>query len=130
MTLNKSFINYSKVSLTIFHLVSDLERILIYITKKSRNDLTLAWLLHSSHGKVLKMVQPSTRFLYVLKVVYWLGFIERVWPRPQLCNADKHTNGCSVPLGINAPYKEDFTPACNKHDICYGCVSTSTYHTL
>ena len=61
--------------------------------------------------------------VYVFALFF--GFIEKAWLRPQLCNADKHANGCSVPLGINAPYKSDFTPACNKHDICYGCVSLS-----
>ena len=42
----------------------------------------------------------------------------------RMCAADGHSNGCSVPLGMDAPYKTSFTPACNKHDICYGCVST------
>lgn len=37
------------------------------------------------------------------------------------CEADKHANGCSVPLGIDTPFKETFTKACNKHDVCYGC---------
>ncbi|KAK3733985.1 hypothetical protein QZH41_009840, partial [Actinostola sp. cb2023] len=37
------------------------------------------------------------------------------------CLADQYSNGCSVPLGIATPYKGRFTPACNKHDICYGC---------
>ena len=27
-------------------------------------------------------------------------------------------------MGMNAPFKREFTPACDKHDICYGCVST------
>ena len=31
-------------------------------------------------------------------------------------------NGCSVPFGINIPYKSTFTPACEKHDVCYYCV--------
>lgn len=30
-------------------------------------------------------------------------------------------NGCSVPLGLPFFYKKDFTPACNKHDVCYYC---------
>ena len=42
----------------------------------------------------------------------------------RVCDADRNTNGCSTPMGINAPYKREFTPACDKHDICYGCVST------
>ena len=61
--------------------------------------------------------------LHLLTMLNWFLLIDPALPRPHVCNADKHTNGCSVPLGINAPYKKDFTPACNKHDICYGCVS-------
>ncbi|CAH3153857.1 unnamed protein product, partial [Porites lobata] len=30
-------------------------------------------------------------------------------------------NGCSVPAGLRAPYKNTFTPACYKHDFCYFC---------
>ena len=41
-----------------------------------------------------------------------------------LCDADRYTNGCSVPLGLDTPFKKTFTEACNKHDICYGCVSS------
>lgn len=43
--------------------------------------------------------------------------------RARVCDADRYTNGCSTPMGMNAPFKRKFTPACDKHDICYGCVS-------
>lgn len=33
------------------------------------------------------------------------------------------TNGCSIPLGIAFPYKDLFLPACERHDVCYSCVS-------
>lgn len=36
------------------------------------------------------------------------------------CN--KYSNGCSVVNG--SPYKTQFTPACYRHDVCYGCVSS------
>ena len=36
--------------------------------------------------------------------------------------AVQKTNGCSVPAGLWAPYKNTFTPACYKHDFCYFCV--------
>ncbi len=67
-------------------------------------------------------------FYFTIKWVFLLSFalasiLKLVRPRPEICKADKHANGCSVPLGMTAPYKEQFTPACNKHDICYGCVS-------
>ena len=29
-------------------------------------------------------------------------------------------NGCSSPFDF--PFKKEFTPSCNRHDICYGCV--------
>ena len=41
----------------------------------------------------------------------------------RVCDADRNTNGCSTPMGMNAPFKGQFTMACDKHDICYGCVS-------
>ncbi|KAL9975615.1 hypothetical protein ACROYT_G012798 [Oculina patagonica] len=31
------------------------------------------------------------------------------------------TNGCSIPGNLPYYYKSHFTPACNKHDVCYGC---------
>nr|QNH72513.1 toxin candidate TRINITY_DN7890_c0_g1_i1 [Isarachnanthus nocturnus] len=44
------------------------------------------------------------------------------WALPRtLCEVDRQTNGCSVPFGIDAPFKREFIPACDKHDICYGC---------
>lgn len=41
----------------------------------------------------------------------------------EFCEADSYTDGCSVPFGLDTPFKEIFTKACNKHDTCYGCVS-------
>ena len=38
------------------------------------------------------------------------------------CVSDEHINGCSTPTG-HEPYREEFTPACNEHDVCYFCVS-------
>ncbi|MDR6218401.1 phospholipase A2 [Deinococcus soli (ex Cha et al. 2016)] len=32
---------------------------------------------------------------------------------------DWHTNGCSVPLNLNTPFKTLFTPACTVHDFAY-----------
>ena len=41
-----------------------------------------------------------------------------------------HINGCSIPCGLPFVYKTKFTPACNKHDVCYSCVSIRLhYHT-
>ncbi len=39
------------------------------------------------------------------------------------CPSSNHVNGCSIPLGAPFPYKKQFKPACDKHDVCYECVS-------
>ncbi|KAK3086241.1 hypothetical protein FSP39_015673 [Pinctada imbricata] len=44
-----------------------------------------------------------------------------------LCTFNPVVNGCSIPGQLPAPYKTDFTPACNRHDICYACVSIKCY---
>ncbi|XP_063405622.1 conodipine-P2-like [Mytilus trossulus] len=49
--------------------------------------------------------------------------------RPIITAESKHcfqtnkglSNGCSIPLFKKFPYKEDFTPSCQRHDICYNC---------
>ena len=43
------------------------------------------------------------------------------------CSILKEINGCSTPLRLPAPFKQDFTPACNIHDICYNCVSNNAH---
>lgn len=40
-----------------------------------------------------------------------------------VCSNEKYTNGCSVPFGLPWFYKDEFAAVCNKHDICYACVS-------
>ena len=42
------------------------------------------------------------------------------------CEADNHVNGCSIPFDAPVAYKTDFVQACNRHDVCYYCVSTFT----
>ena len=39
------------------------------------------------------------------------------------CPIMKKTNGCSIPLDLSFPYKEEFKDVCNMHDVCYVCVS-------
>ena len=53
-----------------------------------------------------------------------------VYARPLSCAADKFADGCSVPSMIPAPFKMEFTHACNRHDICYGCVSILRYSNI
>ena len=38
-------------------------------------------------------------------------------------DVDPTIDGCSVPFGLPFFFKELFTPSCNRHDICYRCVS-------
>ena len=62
----------------------------------------------------------STRICsFILLSCYWTLSVE------ENCDADAYADGCSVPLGLDTPFKKTFTKACNKHDICYGCVSSS-----
>ena len=44
------------------------------------------------------------------------------WSCPNKAPSNE-VNGCSVPFKLPAPFKKAFTPACNIHDVCYGCVS-------
>ena len=59
-----------------------------------------------------------------LLLTFGLVVVEFKFCSCKVCEADRNTNGCSTPMGMNAPFKREFTPACDKHDICYGCVST------
>ncbi|XP_047134278.1 conodipine-P2 [Hydra vulgaris] len=58
----------------------------------------------------------NRRFL----IIFVLKF-NFVYARPLSCAADKFADGCSVPPIIPAPFKNEFTSACNRHDICYAC---------
>lgn len=61
-------------------------------------------------------------FSYAIFVfVFVSSSILCVHMRPLSCAADKFADGCSVPLAFPAPFKNEFTSACNRHDICYGC---------
>lgn len=53
----------------------------------------------------------------------WLLLLSMSWEVTSTSDCKIIANGCSVPLGLPAPYKKTFTPACNKHDVCYYCVS-------
>ena len=39
-------------------------------------------------------------------------------------NCFLNTDGCSIPLNLYFVYKKTFTPAYNRHGVCYNCVST------
>ena len=38
------------------------------------------------------------------------------------CAVLSDVNGCSTPFK-KFPYRDQFTPSCNSHDVCYRCVS-------
>ena len=43
------------------------------------------------------------------------------------CITKQYVNGCSIPFRFQFYYKREFTPSCNKHDVCYSCVSTTMH---
>lgn len=51
----------------------------------------------------------------------WLLLLSMSWEVNSRSDCKINANGCSVPLGLPAPYKKTFTPACDKHDVCYYC---------
>lgn len=49
-------------------------------------------------------------------------FSNKNWSQGQdTCTVVNNINGCSTPLRLPFPYKSLFTPACNRHDVCYRC---------
>ncbi|XP_066915435.1 uncharacterized protein [Clytia hemisphaerica] len=45
----------------------------------------------------------------------------------QSCGVLKDVNGCSVPFGLEIPFKNTFEPACLNHDVCYRCGVTYSW---
>ena len=75
---------------------------------------------------VTKVDTESLSMMFV-SVLLFCGFItfSKCKLDTKECENDKTMiNGCSVPWGIDFPYKEFFLPACNRHDVCYSCVSS------
>lgn len=65
----------------------------------------------------------QTLTLLTLFTFYSSGSLKEIDLTP--CTTDiKLTNGCSIPWGIEFPYKEFFLPACQRHDVCYVCGTT------
>ena len=59
-----------------------------------------------------------SEILVVLDMVLLASALKTESPQ---CHVE--TNGCSIPKGVPRPFVETFTPACNRHDVCYRCVS-------
>ena len=51
-----------------------------------------------------------------------LGALLMLWLNLEEVEARCYVNGCSIPGNLPYFYKRRFTPACNKHDVCYACV--------
>ena len=75
---------------------------------------------------VTKVDTESLSMMFV-SVLLFCGFItfSKCKLDTKECENDKTMiNGCSIPWGVDFPYKEFFLPACNRHDVCYSCVSS------
>lgn len=59
----------------------------------------------------------------VITILSWLQLSTAQNARCFKRNPRLSTDGCSVPIFKKFPYKKVFEPACNRHDICYICVS-------
>ncbi|CAH3046364.1 unnamed protein product [Porites evermanni] len=57
-----------------------------------------------------------SEILVVLDMVLLASALKTESPQ---CHVE--TNGCSTPKGVPRPFVETFTPACNRHDVCYRC---------
>ena len=88
--------------------------------------LTLFVVIDSQFSKMTR--SPC---VLALEAVFCLFFLTRVChvTSETLSRAGRSSNcpvimnGCSIPGDLPFVYKELFTPACNKHDVCYYCVS-------
>jgi len=60
----------------------------------------------------------------MLFIVSALLFVGKIVCVDEKCFQDFRgiTNDCSVPIFKDFPYKVTFRPACQRHDLCYGCV--------
>jgi len=63
-------------------------------------------------------------FFTLIALTFFIGLLPCCYGEfdTKECTEDpKMVNGCSIPWGIEFPYKDFFKPACNRHDICYSC---------
>ncbi|VDI81735.1 Hypothetical predicted protein [Mytilus galloprovincialis] len=68
----------------------------------------------------INFVRLSAVFLIIISYLRPIITVESkrcFQPNPGL------SNGCSIPFGIELKFKINFTPACQRHDICYTCAS-------
>ncbi len=84
--------------------------------------LNIAWITHiaSCLRPLFCRFAPSKMFAVFTLISLASMFI---LPAESSCISDQHINGCSVPFKGNFPYEKRFKPACDRHDVCYRCVS-------
>lgn len=71
----------------------------------------------------IKTLRSLNRYLGILLTTV-IGFVLST----DICKSRApagHVNGCSVPSFLPHPFIRVFTPSCDKHDVCYDCVSTA-----
>ena len=83
-----------------------------------------------SPNSYLKMLMTEIFTFCVLLLLMSLPYEGESHLRTNSTSCPVHINGCSIPCGLPFVYKTKFTPACNKHDVCYSCVSGNLSVTL
>ena len=71
-----------------------------------------------------KLVMASTG--HILLISLTLFVIINYHKSESACISNQNVNGCSVPFRGSFPYARVFKSDCNRHDVCYRCVSTKT----
>ena len=74
----------------------------------------------SSQKMFAKGIWSCAALLLVVLSCVDVSTARKIRAKRSTCVSDEHINGCSTPTG-HEPYREEFTPACNEHDVCYFC---------
>nr|UMA83986.1 venom-related protein conodipine [Conus judaeus] len=68
------------------------------------------------------MSAPPLRVVVVVVAVMTTVMMMMAMPvKADQCDQHPVVNGCSVPSFIQPQHQDTFTPACYRHDVCYGC---------
>lgn len=86
--------------------------------------LLIVYFLLISSSSVLVTTMTSLRVLGVLVALGLISVIVGSEERRKRDVCTDHSNGCSIPGNLPFFYKATFTPSCDRHDVCYRCVST------
>lgn len=101
-------------------------RLFVHLSKSERLRRSMNYLIITLHLRIIQLyIVDSTLkimrsfcviFLFVAALVYV--------DSKETCKTLDFVNGCSTPLWLPVPFKKAFTPSCNRHDVCYRCVSS------